>query len=49
MGRKASGQMTLVLGNFEIPWAFQLQEDFTLAVVNVSQLGPDPRSENVGL
>lgn len=48
MGRKASGQMTLVLGNSEIPWAFQLQ-DLTLAVVNVSQLGPDPRSENVGL
>ena len=48
MGRKASGQMTLVLGNSEIPWAFQLQ-DRTLAVVNVSQLGPDPRSENVGL
>lgn len=46
MGRKESGQMTLVLGNSEIPWAFQLQEDLILVVVNVSQLGPVPRSGN---
>ena len=46
MGKKESGQMTLVLGNSEIPWAFQLQEDLILVVVNVSQLGPVPRSGN---
>lgn len=32
--------MSLVRSSSEIPWAFQLQEDPILAVVNVSQLGP---------
>ena len=41
MGRKESTEMSLVRSNSEIPWAFQLQEDPILAVVNVSQLGPD--------
>lgn len=49
MGRRESGQITLVLGNSEIPWAFQLQEDLTLVVADVSQLGPVSRLGNVGL